>query len=149
MWFEAAFWDPATPRPSIEQALAVPELAIYIEGWGRFGDGAVIAADHEPVGAAWYRLFTADAPGYGFVDERTPELGIGVVAHRRGEGAGTVLLEALCARAAADGFEQISLSVSVGNNAIHMYERAGFAVLEGDPTGWKMLKGLREPSKRA
>ncbi|MEX0874419.1 MAG: GNAT family N-acetyltransferase [Actinomycetota bacterium] len=146
MWFEAAFWDPATRRPTIEQALAVPELAIYIDGWGRTGDGAVIATDDEPVGAAWYRLFAAEKPGYGFVDERTPELGIGVVAHRRREGIGAALLDALCERATSDGFEQISLAVSGGNNAIHLYERAGFVVVSPEGTGWKMVKALRGSS---
>ena len=35
------------------------------------------------LGAAWLRLFPASAPGYGFVDEQTPELTISVVPSRR------------------------------------------------------------------
>ena len=43
----------------------------YVRGWGRPGDTAVIALEGGfPVGAAWYRLFPASEPGYGFVDER-------------------------------------------------------------------------------
>ena len=57
--------------------------------------------DGFPVGAAWYRLFRRDAPGYGFVDEETPELAIAVVPSRRGRGIGEALLEALCERARA------------------------------------------------
>ena len=34
-------------------------------------------------GAAWFRLFRRDAPGYGFVNEETPELSISVVPSRR------------------------------------------------------------------
>ena len=45
----------------------------YVENWGRPGDAAVVALDEGfPVGAAWYRLFKENAPGYGFIDERRP-----------------------------------------------------------------------------
>ena len=61
----------------------------YVENWGRPGDAAVIALDEGfPVGAAWYRTFKDSAPGYGFIDERTPELSIAVVPSRRGHGFG-------------------------------------------------------------
>ena len=50
-------------------------VALYVKGWGRVGDTALIAIeDGFPVGAAWYRLFRRELPGYGFVDEETPEL---------------------------------------------------------------------------
>ena len=53
-----------------------PPVRRYVERWGRPGDTALIAIqDFQPVGAAWYRMFTSDNPGYGFVDEATPELG--------------------------------------------------------------------------
>ena len=49
----------------------------YVQNWGRKGDAGVVALEgpHE-YGAAWYRLFTDDNRGYGFVDEQTPELSI-------------------------------------------------------------------------
>jgi ribosomal protein S18 acetylase RimI-like enzyme len=142
MWFEAAFWDPTVPRPSMEQALAVPELARYIKEWGRPGDAAVIAEDERPVGAAWYRLFRSDDRGYGFVNENTPELGIAVTLLRRGQGLGSKLLDALCAQASSDGFVSISLSVVKRNPAVRLYERAGFVVVETDENSWKMVKPL-------
>jgi ribosomal protein S18 acetylase RimI-like enzyme len=103
-------------------------VALYVKAWGRPGDAAVIALDNGfPVGAAWYRLFTAERPGYGFVDEATPELAIAVVPSARGHGAGAALLGALLARARADGHAAISLSVDRRNDrAIGLYERHGF-----------------------
>ena len=103
-------------------------VALYVKAWGRRGDTMVIAIDDGfPVGAAWFRLFTARQPGYGFVDERTPELAIAVVPSARGKGVGSALLEALLARAREAGHEAISLSVDRNNaGAIRLYEQHGF-----------------------
>ena len=99
----------------------------YVDRWGRPGDTAVVLIERfRPVGAAWYRLFKASAPGYGFVDEDTPELTIAVVPSCRGKGYGAELLEALLDRAAADGYEQISLSVESDSPAVKLYGRHGF-----------------------
>jgi ribosomal protein S18 acetylase RimI-like enzyme len=99
----------------------------YVEGWGRPGDRAVVVIEgFQPVGAAWYRLFTAAQPGYGFVDEQTPELTIAVVPSRRGRGYGDELLTALLAQALEDGFDAVSLSVEPDNPALALYERHGF-----------------------
>jgi ribosomal protein S18 acetylase RimI-like enzyme len=99
----------------------------YVENWGRPGDAAVIALDEGfPVGAAWYRLFKTSSPGYGFMDEQTPELAIAVVPSRRGHGFGGELMDALLARARAEGYHAISLSVASDSPAVHLYERYGF-----------------------
>ena len=100
--------------------------------------------DGFPVGAAWYRLFRRDAPGYGFVDEETPELAIAVVPSRRGRGIGESLLEALCERARADGFGALSLSVERENPAlVSFYEEHGFGVTEnGDEDSLTMRRAL-------
>jgi len=108
----------------------------YVENWGRPGDRGLLALDEGfPVGAAWYRLFTAASPGYGFLDEETPELTIAVVPSRRGRGLGDQLLTALLDQAREDGFPAISLSVEKDNPALHLYERFGFQpVKEMDST---------------
>ena len=99
----------------------------YVAGWGRHGDAGLVALDEGfPVGAAWYRLFRSAAPGYGFVDEQTPELTIAVVPSRRGYGFGERLLSALLDEARRQGFEAVSLSVERGNPAQRLYERFGF-----------------------
>src|SRR5262249_47683736 len=102
-------------------------LSRYVEGWGRRGDAAMIEIEgFMPVGAAWYRLFTASRPGYGFADDQTPELTIAVVPSCRGRGYGQALLEALLARASSEGYSSASLSVEPDNPALHLYERFGF-----------------------
>jgi ribosomal protein S18 acetylase RimI-like enzyme len=102
-------------------------LSRYVESWGREGDVALIATESgHRIGAAWFRLFTADAPGYGFVDERTPELTISVVPSRRKHGVGRELLAELLHRAEAAGRDAVSLSVESESPAVAFYERQGF-----------------------
>ena len=77
-------------------------VQLYVKAWGRPGDTAMIAlVDGFPVGAAWFRLFKASAPGYGFVDERRPELAVAVVPNARGKGVGSALLRRCSACAGA------------------------------------------------
>jgi ribosomal protein S18 acetylase RimI-like enzyme len=103
-------------------------VQLYVKAWGRPGDAAFIALlDGFPVGAAWYRLFRQSAPGYGFVDESTPELAVAVVPNARGQGVGNALLGALLERAREDGYDGLSLAVDRHNKgAIAFYEQLGF-----------------------
>ncbi len=119
-------------------------VALYVKAWGRRGDTAVIALDKGfPVGAAWYRLFDRERPGYGFVDERTPELAIAVVPNARGKGVGSALLDALLGQARADGYPTISLSVDRANaGAIELYERYGFERVGEDDDSVTMRASL-------
>jgi len=128
MLFEAAYWRVAMPRPTIEQALARPELAKVLDGWGRPGDLAMVATDGqgERFGAAWIRLWTRGNHLRGFVDEQAPELGIGVRKEFRRHGVGTALLLAVLGRAREDGVPRVSLSVEIENVARLLYERFGF-----------------------
>jgi ribosomal protein S18 acetylase RimI-like enzyme len=111
-------------------------VALYVKAWGRRGDTAVIALESSfPIGAAWFRIFTTARPGYGFVDESTPELAIAVVPSARGKGVGGMLLDVLLARAREAGHQTISLSVDSANaGAIDLYARHGFEPV-GDTGG--------------
>jgi ribosomal protein S18 acetylase RimI-like enzyme len=104
----------------------------------------VAYSDAGNVGAAWYRLFKEREPGYGFVDEQTPELSIAVVPSCRGKGYGEELLAALLAHAKKDGFEQISLSVEPDNPALRLYERYGFRKVGESGGSWTMLARLND-----
>ena len=61
MLHHAYYWRERVPGSLVSR---------YVRGWGRPGDTALIALENGfPVGAAWYRVFGEDEPGYGFVDE--------------------------------------------------------------------------------
>ena len=144
MWHAAAFWQPEVFALSIEDARRVPEIARYIEGFGRAGDVALIAEDGgAPVGAVWYRRFTVDDPGYGFVDEDTPEVAIAVDTPARGRGVGTALMEALIDRAKREGLTALSLSVNADNPSRRIYVRSGFTDVRCDDGSFVMLRDLR------
>lgn len=107
----------------------------YVMAWGRHGDGGVLALDEGfPVGAAWYRLFKEEEPGYGFVDEETPELAIAVVPSRRGRGIGDALLKELYARAKQEGHKAVSLSAERDNEPLVAYyeKKHGFQRVHED-----------------
>jgi ribosomal protein S18 acetylase RimI-like enzyme len=122
--------------------LRLPQLTMFYEGWGRAGDtGLVAEEDGRRVGLAWYRLFTDEVHGEGYVDEQTPEVAIAVVGSQRGRGIGTALMDAIHERARQQGMKQISLSVDADNPAKHLYVRLGYLDVQGDEHG-KMILAL-------
>ncbi len=126
-----------------EAASAEDPLSRYVDAWGRSGDTALIAiADFQPVGAAWYRLFQREHPGFGFVDEETPELAIAVVPSRRRHGIGTELLTALMEQARDEGFRALSLSVERDSPSVALYERHGFVTVGESGKAWTMRADL-------
>src|SRR5687768_16008067 len=134
MLHHAYYWRERVPGSLVSR---------YVRGWGRLGDTAVIALEGGfPVGAAWYRVFTGEEPGYGFVDDQTPELAIAVVPSKRGHGIGDHLLKALIEKARAGGYRRLSLSVEPGNPARKLYERHGFSVVDEGAEAWTMVAEL-------
>lgn len=59
MLFEAAH-AAEQGMTSPDQLRSVPELARYVEGWGRRGDLGVVGGPDGGAGAAWLRLFPAE-----------------------------------------------------------------------------------------
>jgi len=118
-------------------------LTRYVDSWGRVGDVALVATEGgHRIGAAWLRLFRANEPGYGFVDERTPELSIAVVPSRRRHGVGQELLDSLVEQARAAGHAALSLSVEADSPAVAFYERNGFEHVRRADGGLVMLRRL-------
>jgi ribosomal protein S18 acetylase RimI-like enzyme len=127
--------DPDEMR-SVDELRADPALARYVEGWGRRGDaGAIAVADGTPVGAAWFRLFPAAEPGYGFVAGDVPELAIFLEPAARGRGVGRTLMNRLSDLACTAGFPTLSLSVRQSNHAaLHLYVDLGYEPVDPGAT---------------
>jgi ribosomal-protein-alanine N-acetyltransferase len=143
-WY-AANWRSGADPPSHEGVLAAEDrLAVYLVGWGRAGDAGVVAVRGEvsPVGAAWYRLFTRDGHGYGFVSETIPELSIAVEPGSRRVGVGAALLTGLLRVASDQGHSALSLSVEPDNPALSLYQRFGFRRAGAEGGAWTMLLEL-------
>jgi GNAT superfamily N-acetyltransferase len=99
----------------------------YVDAWGREGDAALIAAEGgHPVGAGWYRIFPESRPGFGFVDEQTPEMTVVVIPARQGQGIGPQLVSALVERAETEGYPALSVSVQRGHADEPLLRREGF-----------------------
>jgi len=143
---------PAGAAPPPRTLLQDPSLAHYVADWGkRPGDLGIIALQEtsgEAVGAVWLRLFTADDPGWGYVDERTPELSIALLTAHRGQGLGHALIEQLIEEARSI-YLALSLSVDPRNAAFRLYQRLGFQEVGMSGTSVTMRKELTASTKGA
>lgn len=139
-----ALYVPESCEPFPREILTELETAKYVLGWGRANDLAFAAVEEttqQPLGAVWIRLFTSENPGYGYVDDDTPELSVAVLPAHRNKGVGTELLNHMIAEAAKQ-YSGLSLSVSFDNPAKRLYQRLGFEIVERHVTSITMLKRL-------
>lgn len=139
-----AIFVPEGSQPPPRQVVQDPALRKYYADFGRFGDIGVAAVTEidQPVAATWLRLLTGEQPGYGYVDDATPELTIATLPEYRGKGIGTRLLEALFAEASKQ-YSAISLSVWPANPAYQLYLRLGFLVVKENENDVVMVKRLK------
>ena len=140
MLIEAANWPPDR-RFSRSWVLSDPKLVHYVIGWPREGDVGLVAENvtGEAVGAIWWRYFTATDPGYGYVDDATPEVTVGVVPRWRGRGIGRALVRALLAEARSRAVDRLCLSVERANPAMRLYAHEGFVTLSSGTDSDTML----------
>lgn len=128
MLVEAVCWRPGSPVLPLQEVLADPSLAVYLEQWGRPGDqGLVARVGDQRAGAVWARRFDEHRHGYGYLDPDTPELTLAVAAPFRRRGIARCLLAAMIAQQRLDGSPRLSLSVEDDNPACALYEQFGFA----------------------
>ncbi|MEA5574663.1 GNAT family N-acetyltransferase [Calothrix sp. UHCC 0171] len=141
MLYQALFVPPdTTPLP--KEIIFQPELAKYVQNWGLNEDQGLIAVLEDGqtlVGAVWLRIFKSNNPGYGYIDDHTPELSIAVLPQYRDRGIGTKLLSELFSQV-RNQYSAVSLSVSSNNPALRLYHRLGFEVINRQNNSLTMKK---------
>jgi len=133
----AALFVPPGASPFPVTVLDEPAIRHYWAGFGRRpGDvGRIAEQASTAIGAAWVRRLTGDDPGYGHIDDDTPELTVAIATTRRGRGIGSALLDELLALV-----PRCSLSVDDRNPAVRLYDRHGFTVEATDGKSLTMLR---------
>src|SRR5260370_23953046 len=113
----------AAYEPDADTAKGVPFAAAHLAGWERpEGFGFIAQLDGVATGAAWARQFAPDEQTAFFVDDRTPEITIGVRPYVSGRGVGRMLLHALLAEAPRRG-AGLCLNILHDNPAQRLYAR--------------------------
>ncbi len=79
--YEAIFVPEGTPAPP-RSVLSLPELRVYVDGFGSRKDdaGLVAEAGDAVVGAIWARVMD----DYGHIDDETPSLAVSLYKEHRG-----------------------------------------------------------------
>ncbi|WP_243883155.1 GNAT family N-acetyltransferase [Cellulomonas dongxiuzhuiae] len=141
---EAFNWD-GTQRFTRAGVMADAHTERYLGGWKRPDDFGLVATDDDgsPLGAVWARALPAATPGYGYVADDVPELGMAVARPHHGRGVGSALLAGCLEQARGLGRRALSLSVEDGNVAARaLYARHGFVVVGRNGGSDTMLRKL-------
>jgi ribosomal protein S18 acetylase RimI-like enzyme len=137
--YHSIFTPPGVELP-LREIIFEPEIFIYIDGFGsKNGDFGVVAeTDGKIVGAAWTRII----PGFGHIDNETPELAISILPDYRGQGIGAKLMELLFDILYERGYKQTSLAVQQANDAVKFYLRLWYEVIDRNEEEFIMVKHL-------
>jgi len=124
--YEAIFVPEGTAPPS-KSILEIPELQVYIAGFGHEEhDRSLVAeVDGRVAGAVWVRMMN----DYGHIDNETPSFAISLYREYRGLGIGTELMRRMLAILKSCGYEKASLAVQKANYAVQLYQNTGFEIV--------------------
>lgn len=142
MLYQAIF-VPQGEEPPPRDIIKRPELARYIEDFGKKGDVCFVAQDGGMLcGAAWARFYRKDKSSFDYAGSKTPELAIALLREYRGQGTGTALLHTLLERLKEDGVNNVMLSAKRKNRAVDLYRKLGFTIIREDKDTYIMEKAL-------
>jgi ribosomal protein S18 acetylase RimI-like enzyme len=135
--------DPANPYP--KEVIYYLQVRVYWDNWGTKKDDHCLVAviGNTIAGAVWTRTFQGKLKGCGYIDEQTPEIAIALFEEYRNQGIGTQMMEQMIELIKTEGYAQVSLSITKGNPAIHLYERLGFTVVDENKEDYIMLLRLK------
>ncbi len=134
-----ALFVPEGKPPFPRDILTEPDIACYVQGWGRPGDWGLLACDGKsPIGAIWLRQWSGVEKGYGYVSPVIPELSIALLPEYRNKGLGTRMLKTVISLS-RERFSGLSLSVVESSPARRLYERMGFKKVGQIMESWVML----------
>ena len=140
-----SLYVPEGGQPFAREIIQEPFMAKYVQEWGRDGDLGYIAVDdnNSKIGSITARCFTADHPGFGYVADNVPELGMAILPAYCGQGIGTALMTSLMDELRARGVKQVSLSVAPENTAaMKLYQKFGFYEVGMVDTSLTMVSDL-------
>ncbi len=137
--YEAIFVPKGT-KPPDRSIIHRPELSLYIRDFGQRDDHALVAeVDGRIVGAVWARIME----DYGHVDDNTPSLAISLLKSYRGMGIGKALMKGMLALLKEKGYAKASLAVQQANDAVRLYQRVGFQIVDRNQEEYIMVCDLK------
>lgn len=132
-------------QPALDKSIIKsPELNKYIKNWGKNKSDIAIKATfkNETIALIWGRKFKENSPGFGYIDDYTPELSIAVLSPYRNKGIGTELIKKITESYRKIGCQKISLSVHKLNPAYGLYIRNGFTAVREIDDSIVMVRNL-------
>ena len=143
MLYEAIF-KPEGCAPFPRDVIQIPEIKVYIDGFGSRKDDFCLVADLNGriIGSVWVRILAGEIKGYGNVDDQTPEFAISLLKEYRNRGIGTLLMQRMIEYLKNRGYAQTSLSVQKRNYAVRMYQNLGFEIIHENEEDYLMVLKL-------
>ncbi len=127
MLFQAIFVPEGEENKVTKEIIFLPELYCYISDFGKKEDYCLVAEfDHKLIGAIWIRQFSDSNQGFGYINEKTPELSMAINPEFRRKAIGKKLLTEMLSYLKSSNYSQVSLSVDKRNFAYFMYQKFNF-----------------------
>lgn len=137
--YEAIFVPEGVEPPS-KSITKQPELQIYYRDFGKRDDNGLVAeVDGKIIGAVWTRIMN----DYGHIDKETPSFAISLYKEYRGLGIGTEMMKQMLACLKKKGYQKASLSVQKANDAVGLYKKVGFEIVDENEEEFIMVCNLR------